>query len=371
MSAATLGVSSHVAVPPEELMAVFGDRGGTDVTVTRLYEPVASASRGIWRVTAGAQSAVVKLIAHSDGGHANWKSGGDPAHWYYWRREVCAYEDDLLEALPDGVRAPRAYLVASREDGSIALWMEDLGDRSASRWSLERYEAAARHFGEMQGSFLTAVPLPDAAWLSRGWLEAYLTQRDGDLDLLDSLDAWRHERIAEWFPDPPVERAKAMRHDQPRFLEALRRLPPTLCHLDLHPANLFDDDRDRTVAIDWSFIGIGNLGEDVGNLVADAVLDFHVAGGQIDELYEMTARGYETGLRAVGWEGPSSAVRLGMAATIAAKYAWILPALLRGAAEHRDTVNGRPLEETIHWWAPVIWFIFERADEARTLTSQI
>jgi hypothetical protein len=365
-----LGVSSDLTVPSEELVGVFGDRDGTDVTVTRLYEPVASASLGIWRVTAGAQSAVVKLIAHSDGGNANWQSGGDPAHWYYWRREICAYESGLLDALPDGARAPRPYLVAPREDGSIALWMEDLGDRSASRWTLERYETAARHLGEMQGSFLTTVPLPDAAWLSRGWLEAYLTQRDGDLELLDSAEAWRHEHIAERFPDPPVERAKAMRHDQPRFLDQLRRLPPTLCHLDLHPANLFDDDRDRTVAIDWSFIGIGNIGEDVGNLVADAVLDFHVPGGQIDELHEMTARGYETGLRAAGWEGASSAVRLGMAVTIAAKYAWILPALLRSAAEQRETVNGRPLDETIRWWAPAIWFILERADEARALARQ-
>jgi hypothetical protein len=371
MCAATLGVSSGVTVPPAELVALFGDRDGTDVTVTRLYDPVASASLGIWRVTAGAQSAVLKLIAHSEGGHANWQSGGDPAHWYYWRREVCAYEGGLLESLPDGVRAPRRYLVAPREDGSIALWMEDLGDRSASRWTLERYDTAARHFGEMQGSFLTTVPLPDAAWLSRGWLEAYLTQREGDLDLLDSSEAWRDERIAEWFPDPPVDRAKAMRHDQPRLLDALRRLPPTLCHLDLHPANLFDDDRDRTVAIDWSFVGIGNLGEDVGNLVTDAVLDFHVGGSQIDELYERTARGYEVGLRAAGWGGPSSAVRLGMAATIAAKYAWILPALLRAAVEHRDTVNGRPLDETIRWWAPAIWFILERADEARALATQV
>ena len=42
------------------------------------------------------------------------------------------------------------------------------------------------------------------------------------------------------------------------------------------PANLFADGDDCTVAVDWSFVGIGAIGEDAGNLVADAVLDFHV-----------------------------------------------------------------------------------------------
>ena len=158
-----------------------------------------------------------------------------------------------------------------------------------------------------------------------------------------------------------------MRRDQLRFLDALDRLPQTLCHLDLHPANLFAGSDDETVAIDWSFVGLGAIGEDAGNLVPDAVLDFHVPAARIDDLYETVAAGYEAGLRHAGWDGPTASVRLGMAATIAAKYAWILPALLRAAAEDRDVVNGRPFDETLRWWGPAIRFLHDRADEARAL----
>jgi thiamine kinase-like enzyme len=176
--------------------------------------------------------------------------------------------------------------------------------------------------------------------------------------------------MAAWFATPPIGRVQAMRHDQALFLDALEQLPRTLCHLDLHPANLFAD-RDRvTAAIDWSFVGLGAIGEDAGNLVPDAVLDFHIPADRIDDLYETVAGGYEAGLRDAGWDGPSSAVRLGMAATIAAKYAWILPAMLRAALENRELLNGRPFDEALQWWAPTVGFLLDRADEARNLISE-
>ena len=201
----------------------------------------------------------------------------------------------------------------------------------------------------------------------RAWLRSYLSQRDADHHLVDDASAWREDRVAAWFPSPPIDRARAMRRDQPVFLAALERLPPTLCHLDLHPANLFADGEHSTVAIDWSFVGHGAIGEDAGNLVPDSLLDFHVAADRIDDLYETVATGYAGGLRDAGWDGGDSLVRLGMAATIAAKYAWILPAILRAAVEHRDQVNGRPFDEAMQWWAPTVRFLLDRADEARDL----
>jgi hypothetical protein len=356
-------------LPTEELEAVFGSGfgGASRVGVERIYEPVASASSGIWRVRAGERSAVLKLIAHSDAGHANWQSGEDPAHWYYWRREVLAYERGLLGSLPGGLRAPRCLLVAPRGDGGVALWLEDVAGLPGTHWAVEDYGTAARHLGQTQGAYVVGRALPDDAWLSRGWLRAYLSQRDGDRHLLDDPPAGDDEGIAAWFPSSAIERAKAMRRDQAVFLDALDGLPPTLCHLDLHPANLFADGALATVAIDWSFVGIGSIGEDAGNLVPDAVLDFHVRAARIDDLYEMVAAGYASGLRDAGWDGPDSAVRLGMAATIAAKYAWILPAILRAAIEHRELLNGRPFGEAMEWWAPTVRFLLNRADEARVL----
>jgi hypothetical protein len=349
-------------LPAEEIAEVFGpDVDRDDVAVEQLYEPVASASRGIWRVRVTDRSAVLKLVAHSEGGSVNWRSGTDPSHWYYWRREVLAYETGLLDALAGGLRAPRCYAATARADGSVALWLEDLGGASAATWPIERYGTAARHLGQTQGSYLGERRLPTDAWLSRGWLRVYLAQRTGDLDLLE-------EPVAAALPLATIEAARALRDDQARFLALLDEMPQTLCHLDLHPANLFDGDRDTTMAIDWSFVGLGAIGEDAGNLVPDSVLDFHVDPERITDLYELVSAEYDAGLRDAGWDGPDHLVRLAMSATIAAKYVWILPALLRADLDGRELVNGRPADETRRWWIPAIDFIHERADEVRALT---
>jgi thiamine kinase-like enzyme len=161
-----------------------------------------------------------------------------------------------------------------------------------------------------------------------------------------------------------------MRADRERFLAILDRMPMTLCHHDFHPANLFTGADDAPVAIDWSFVGIGAVGEDAGNLVPDTVLDFHVGPEHLDDLYDAVAQGYTAGLREAGWAGDGRAVRLPMAATMAAKYAWIGPALARAVAGRHELLNGRPLADTARWWAPTVSFLLERAAEARELAAR-
>jgi hypothetical protein len=362
-------VPADPKLPPDEVASVFGaGADGARVSVKQVYEPVASASSGIWRVRHGDDSAILKVIAHSESGHPNWRSGTDPTHWYYWRREVLAYETGLLDSMSGGLRAPTCRLVAPRDDGSVALWLEDLQSAPATSWSLERYGVAARHLGRMQGAFLTGLPLPGHEWLSRGWLRSYLLQRDGDMHLVEQTAIWNDAQLAPWFPEPPIERVRAMRNDQSLFLDALDALPRTLCHLDLHPANLFGDpDDDVTTVIDWSFVGIGAIGEDAGNLVPDAVLDFHFDPARLNDLYETIFTGYAAGLRDAGAHDVDDAARLGMAATIAAKYAWIAPAILGAIAEDRAELNRRAIDETLQWWGPAVGFLLDRADEARSL----
>jgi hypothetical protein len=357
-----------VTIPLGELGAVFPGADVDDVQVTSIYEPVASASRGIWRVHCGADSAILKLVGHADGNYENWQSGEDVAHWYYWRREVSAYESGWLASLRGGLRAPACRYIASRDDGSVGLWLEDLGGTPAVDWEIARYRTAARHLGQTQGMLLESGSLPDQPWLSRDWLRSYLSQRDGDRALLDDGPAWQTPQIAAWFPSPPIDALRTLRGKQERFLEVLDAMPRTVCHLDFHPGNLFAAGDDHTIAIDWAFIGIGALGEDAGNLVPDSVLDFHVDPVQLDELYEVVLEGYADGLRAAGWRGSTADLRRAMAASIAAKYGWIAPAMLRIVSEGRPTLNGRATDAALRWWAPTVRFVLERADEVRALT---
>jgi Phosphotransferase enzyme family len=363
-------VTPVAAVPADELKAVFGDVGDGPITIEPLpHAAVASASAGLVRISD--RSAVVKLLAHAPaGGSPNWRSGEEESHWYYWRREAEAYRSGLLAGLGGGLRAPRCELVADRDDGSVALWLEDLRGDPASSWSLDRYHRAARHLGEAQGGYIAGRPLPDEPWLSRGWLRSYLDQPLRRLTVRSDRALWRRPLLADWFPAPPIAALRAMRADRGRFVTMLDRMPTTLCHLDFHPANLFDGGHGTTAVIDWSFVGIGALGEDAGNLVPDAVLDFHVGPEDLGALYEAVAGGYAAGLRDAGWSGSDATVRLAMSATMAAKYAWIGPALAQAVVEESDLLNGRPINEAVSWWAPTVGFLLDRAREARELDGQ-
>jgi hypothetical protein len=309
-------VPTEPRLPADELAEVFG--AGAGVASEQLHAPVASASRGIWRVRASGRTAVLKVVGHSEEGNPKWHSGEDPAHWYYWRREVLAYESGMLDGLAGGLRAARCHLVAPRADGTVALWLEDLGQPAGDRWPLPRYGAAARHLGRAQGRFVTGRSLPDEPWLGRDFLRAYVTQHDGDLELLADPACWRAPPVAALFETPPIAALQAMRQDQPALLDALDGLPRTLCHQDFHPLNLFAEGPSGhgTVAIDWSFVGIGAIGEGVATLVADALLDFHVVPADAEDLYETVVAGYLAGLTEAGWDGDEATVRFAMSAAM-------------------------------------------------------
>lgn len=362
-------------VEPAELSQVVKHlTGSTELgswVFDRLHEAIASATAGIWRVHGNEWAVVLKVVAHSEGGHPNWRSGREPDHWYYWKREVLAYESGLTSSFVGGLRGPRCYLISERSDDSVALWLEDLEPlSSASTWPLSRYGLAARHLGRAQGELITRSSLPEHSWLSHGWLRDYLVQRDGDISLLEDRTAWATPLVRRWLPEELDRPLIDLRADQELFLSALERVPPTVCHLDLHPANLFGSD-EETVLIDWSFVGIGALGEDVGNLVADSILDFHVGPERIDDLYDVLYQGYLAGLREAGWIGNSEIVHVAMSAAIAAKYAWIAPAMLRAALDGRESLNGRPIEETFAWWAPIIPFFVRRAEQVHRLVKNL
>ena len=40
------------------------------------------------------------------------------------------------------------------------MWLEDVSESTDAQWTLEQYAIAARHLGQMNGSFLTDRALP-------------------------------------------------------------------------------------------------------------------------------------------------------------------------------------------------------------------
>ena len=159
--------------------------------------------------------------------------------------------------------------------------------------------------------------------------------------------------VARYLPAQLGHGAREIWNDRERLLGIVESGPQTLCHLDVHPANLFADGVE-TVLIDWAFAGIGGLGEDAGNLIFDSVFDFFVPPEGLDALTEAVTGGYLDGLAASGWAGDADAVVRTMAATACVKYFWIVPAMLNAVARGEARLNGRPIEETVSRWAPVV-----------------
>jgi hypothetical protein len=272
-------------------------------------------TRGIWRVRGTGGSAVLKVIGPARGGLAHWAGGDDPAHWHFWRREPDLYAS-WLGGLDGPVRAPR-LLERVERDGEIGLWLEDAGPVPA--WSVDRLAAAARRLGAWQGALLGSRPSVPS--LSRGFLRAYTLSRP-----VEPFD-WDEPRAAAVWPGPlrrGLARMWECREDLVALVEAC---PRVLCHLDVWPVNMFDRP-EALVLADWAFTGDGALGEDLANLVPDALFDGVVRTDDVPAFADELVAAYLAGLTEAGFRGDPGAVRRAVAAAGAAKFTWLAPRML-------------------------------------------
>jgi hypothetical protein len=240
------------------------------------------ATAGIWHVG----DAVLKVVHDGGGDGSRWPSSPDPAHPYYWRREPLAYASGLLE--PFGAPAVRA--IVDRADGSVALWLD--AEPEVEEWLPSLVVQAAYRLGRAQSG-----PPPDAEWLSRGWLRAYL-----------QLHGVEHDPV-------------------------LDELPQTLCHFDFHPGNLVGSRGE--LVVDWAYAGVGPRGSDAGVLLADGIAD-RVFPADWEALADGVFAAYVAGLREGGWRGAEDDVRYALFHGTATRLSW----LPRGEKPEWDAVAG-------------------------------
>ena len=354
----------------DEMDAVLRTAGqpGTvaDISAELIFEePAASATVGIWRIGAGDWSAILKVLKHASKGSPMWQSGEEEFHWYYWRREALAYDSGILDVLSEGLRSPRCLGVFDRDDGSVGIWLEDLGrTEAAAEWNIERYRDAATALGRAQGQSLRLAREATEPWLGRQWLRRYVERREPFLAFLHS-PAWSHPLVQEYLGPDTAREAQAIWEGRDTLLAAVEAAPLCLCHNDLHPGNLFADG-ETTILIDWGFVGIGHAGEDPGNLVLDAIFDFFVDPAEFGVLQLALTEGYLQGLEVAGSPVDLDVVRQAIGATGAVKYFWIPLALVDAVEQERPTLNRRPLEEGFRAWAPIVPEIFELAHRLRS-----
>ena len=303
---------------------------------------------------------------------------GDNTHisaWNYYKREAGAYQSGWLDDLPGGLAAPRCFGVIEHPDRTCWIWLEDVTDEIGSQWPLEYYGVAARHLGQFNGAYLVDRPLPSWPWLCSGWLRHNIETSAPALPLLrDSLD---HPLVRRAWPGDASDRYFRLWEERGVYLDALDRLPQTLCHLDIFRRNLFArrtaGGDHQTVAIDWAFAGRGALGEELVALILGSVLLYEVGLDKAQALEEIVFEGYLEGLRDVGWRGDPRQVRLGYAAAASLRYQfndvgrWLAVVLDENLHAMILHIWGRPIEEVIDHNVQLRSFSNRLADEAREL----
>jgi hypothetical protein len=294
-------------------------------------------------------------------------------HPLYWEREALAYQSGLLENMPGGLSAPRCLAITRRPGNELWLWLEQVSDRYGKSWPLDQFARAARCLGRFNGAYLAGRPRPAYQWLcGPATLRGMLNHFAGLEQVVRDRQAWQHPLVQRAIPASAADRLLQLWADRGPLLDALERLPQTLCHKDAWRNNMFApagaSDTDALVVIDWAYVGHGEIGLDAGDL-------FGAEACEPRELDRVVFEGYLEGLREAGWDGDRDTARFGYAAYAALKYGWLV-FWLRDAGEPRshglwERHSGRSMAEFVENQGRLLSYLLDLADEARELLETV
>ena len=280
------------------------------------------ATGGIWLVTGTLSAAILKIATPPSGTPSGsaWPTSDEPTHWNYWQREVLAYRTDLVRAYePFGIDAPTLLSSVALPSGAIALWLSVVPGTPATSWSPSLLGEFGYRLGAAQASFIDRIPA--VPWLSQNWLESYAARTTTWVRW--EVD-WSHPLAAVWPPAVRSALASLWASRASVLARARASSPLTLAHLDVWPMNLIG-----TALLDWSFVGVGGVGEDPANLIIDSVTDGLMPASYLPDIESLVTSSYADGLGL-----PLDAVRRAIRLYGAAKYAWFGPAVMgRAVAE--------------------------------------
>jgi hypothetical protein len=293
-------------------------------TVQR-FNTLNGVTEGVWR---DGSVIIKRLRSRAPEALPAWAPSDSPTDWNYWRREALVYETALPKRL--GMRAPD-FVELSQTDGGVELRIDAIDGRTASSLTVADLIEASTVLGHSNGR----PDQPREAWLSANFLRAYSTSRDVDFALCHDPQMWQQELVALYVDDDLRAGLARLHRNRERLLGIMEALPRAVCHLDIFPNNIIASDAGITF-IDWAFVGDGAVGEDIGNLIPDAVFDLQLPLSSLGGLGRVVPAAYLRGLRSSGWDGSDSLVMQAIHAS-AVKYDWLVPRLLDRARSAATT----------------------------------
>ncbi|UQZ34974.1 aminoglycoside phosphotransferase [Paenibacillus sp. PK3_47] len=301
-------------------------------------------------------SLILKIIQQDSGEKEN------PQHHNYWRREALVLQSGILKELPESVRAPECYLVQEQPDGTIWLWMERVeGEVPAS---LEQFESIAFRLGCFNGAYLTGKELPRAEWICQSWLKSWTAASRKYAPSTESYTSRLHTKheldIWAWYKDFDRQIGG--------YLNALERLPRVLAHQDLSQMNMLlarEDFLDAPLMlIDWQFMSISGIGEDLGKLYGVNMSLGIIPENEYEVFREALFTSYMQGLRSAGWRGLEVQARYGFCVSTALRSVWEVPQFFAAAGQLEHDPHNTGLEERYTRLTKIIQVHRQMAGEA-------
>jgi hypothetical protein len=265
---------------------------------------------------------------------------------HYWLREVEVYRSDFTATLTGQLTAPRCYGV-EQSDAECWLWLEFVEETAESCWTNDQFLKSARHLGEFNGAYLTGESLPVYPWMSQDWHRKNLAQI---IPLIEQFrGAGEHPLYQQGFRGDAHAYILDLWEKRETFLKGLDGLPQTICHYDAFRRNLLASS-DKTVALDWSFVGTGPVGADLAAMLWVSFVFNNLSTAQLEELYQPAFDAYLEGLREAGWNGEQGLAWLGYTASfpvrvlVSAGYDTLL-FLDEGKHARFEAITGLPIRD--------------------------
>ena len=366
------------AIDPLTLTPLVRKALGRDdaVVVDWKYQELhgASSTAEIYRFTGNAKSRaeilpwslILKIIRSPDG-------TDDPNSVEYWRREALAYRSGLLDKLPGSLCAPRCLEIVEQPGLEAWLWLEEVVDQLPAGWPLEQYGTAAQHLARFNAAYL-GWPLLSEPWLAKGRLRLWVAGARRHIPLSPQVLA--HPLVSRIYPPGMYARMLQAWSEHDAWITIIEDQPQALAHLDAFRRNLFARHGPRrgmqTVLIDWSLLGSAALGEEIAPLVAASLNFLEVSPAQARALDTLVFESYLQGLRQAGWQGDPRVVRFTYAASSVLRYSIGVIGITSMIADQQqhpilEQAFGHPLEELVDAWSQTNRFLYDLADEARSL----
>lgn len=291
-------------------------------------------------------------------------------HHNYWRREAHVFKSGILNDLPNNIKITRCFGVEEQTDATTWIWMEHIKGEYAD--TLDEFSFIAEQLGQFNGAYLTGDKiLPRYDWLCEAWLTSWTTaSRNYAPDVAAYAESLSNDRLHmfwAWYQN--------LIEELDHTLESLQQLPRVLAHQDLSQMNMLlvtDDQHSTQLAlIDWQFMSISGVGEDLGKLYGVNMSLGIIHHDQYEEFQTALYRSYLAGLRAVGWQGDEQLVRYGFCISTALRSIWEVPQFFSMLAQLETDPHNTTLRDRLSRLERILWLHKAMYTEAQFMMPQL